>query len=338
MEAQIQQLREEALHAVESAATLQELESVRVKLFGKKGSLSLLRRELAHLPKSERPRYGALLTELQRSLEAALSRRREELRSAELQRRLQAEAVDVTLPGRRRLLGRPHPITQTLQRMLEIFHGLGYEVAEGPEIETEWYNFDALNTPAHHPARDMHDTFYLSDELLLRTHTSPVQARVMEQRKPPIRIVVPGRVYRRDSDISHSPMFHQLEGLLVDRSARFSDLKGTLAAFARQMFGEQTRVRFRPSFFPFTEPSAEVDITCVFCNGEGCRVCKQSGWLEVLGCGSVDPEVFKAVGYDPQEVRGFAFGMGVDRMAMLLFRIDDIRLFFENDMRFLTQF
>ena len=338
MEAQIQQVREEAVQAVQEAKSLQELEAVRVKYLGKKGSLSQLRRELARLPKTERPSIGRLLTEVQRAVESLLEQRRAELRAIEMERRLVAETLDITLPGRRRLLGSPHPITQTLHRMLEIFRGLGFEVVEGPDVETEWYNFDALNTPAHHPARDMHDTFYLTEELLLRTHTSPVQARVMERRKPPIRIIVPGRVYRRDSDVSHSPMFHQLEGLLVDRSVRFSDLKGTLATFARQMFGAATEVRFRPSFFPFTEPSAEVDITCVFCSGAGCRVCKHSGWLEVLGCGSVDPEVFKAVGYDPDEVRGFAFGMGIDRIAMLLFHINDIRLFFENDMRFLTQF
>jgi phenylalanyl-tRNA synthetase alpha chain len=222
--------------------------------------------------------------------------------------------------------------------MCEIFHGLGFEEVEGPEVETEYYNFDALNTPSHHPARDMHDTFYITDSVLLRTHTSPMQIRYMEQRQPPIRIVVPGRVYRRDADVSHSPMFHQLEGLLVDRDVRFSDLKGVLAVFAREMFGADTRVRFRPSYFPFTEPSAEVDISCIFCEGDGCRVCKRTGWIEVLGAGAVDPEVFRAVGYDPEVYTGFAFGMGIDRAAMLRYRINNIRILFENDMRFLTQF
>ena len=253
-------------------------------------------------------------------------------------RSLLRERIDVTLPGRAVRHGRLHPVTQVREEICRIFAGLGFSVVEGPEVELDYYNFEALNIPKDHPARDMQDTFYVEDNIVLRTHTSPVQVRIMEKTKPPVRILSPGRVYRRDSDISHTPMFHQIEGLLVDRGITFGDLKGVLTVFLKQMFGEETALRFRPSFFPFTEPSAEVDIRCVMCSGRGCRVCGQSGWLEILGSGMVDPEVFKNVGYDPEEFTGFAFGLGLERIAMLKFGISDIRLFFENDLRFLEQF
>ena len=338
MEDQIQALRADAIAAAGEASTLQALEDVRVRFLGRRSDLTQLRKGIGSLSSEERPVVGKLLTGLQGDITTVLETRTEAIRDEERQRAIEAEQLDISLPGRRRSLGGYHPITQTKMRMCEIFHGLGFEEVEGPEVETEYYNFDALNTPSHHPARDMHDTFYITDSVLLRTHTSPMQIRYMEQRQPPIRIVVPGRVYRRDADVSHSPMFHQLEGLLVDRDVRFSDLKGVLAVFAREMFGPDTRVRFRPSYFPFTEPSAEVDISCIFCEGDGCRVCKRTGWIEVLGTGAVDPEVFRAVGYDPEVYTGFAFGMGIDRAAMLRHRINNIRILFENDMRFLTQF
>ena len=338
MNEQIEALHADAVAAIGAADTLQALEELRVRFLGRKSELTQLRKGIGGLTAEERPTVGKLLTELQGAITSTLESRTEGIRIEERQRALEAEQLDISLPGRRRALGGYHPITQTKIRMCEIFRGLGFEEVEGPEVETEYYNFDALNTPSHHPARDMHDTFYITDSVLLRTHTSPMQIRYMEQRQPPIRIVVPGRVYRRDADVSHSPMFHQLEGLLVDRDVRFSDLKGVLAVFAREMFGADTRVRFRPSYFPFTEPSAEVDISCIFCEGDGCRVCKRTGWIEVLGAGAVDPEVFRAVGYDPEVYTGFAFGMGIDRAAMLRYRINNIRILFENDMRFLTQF
>jgi phenylalanyl-tRNA synthetase alpha chain len=338
MNEQIEALHADAVAAIGAADTLQALEELRVRFLGRKSELTQLRKGIGGLTAEERPTVGKLLTELQGAITSTLESRTEGIRIEERQRALEAEQLDISLPGRRRALGGYHPITQTKIRMCEIFRGLGFEEVEGPEVETEYYNFDALNTPSHHPARDMHDTFYITDSVLLRTHTSPMQIRYMETRQPPIRIVVPGRVYRRDADVSHSPMFHQLEGLLVDRDVRFSDLKGVLAVFAREMFGPDTRVRFRPSYFPFTEPSAEVDISCIFCEGDGCRVCKRTGWIEVLGTGAVDPEVFRAVGYDPEVYTGFAFGMGIDRAAMLRHRINNIRILFENDMRFLTQF
>ena len=271
-------------------------------------------------------------------LTEAFDRLSETLSRQERQQKLALEKIDITLPGRRPKIGKKHPVTQSLERIQEIFRGMGFQIAEGPEIEHEYYNFDALNTPQDHPARDLHDTLYITDSLLLRTHTSPVQVRVMEKQQPPVRIIVPGKAYRRDYDISHTPMFHQVEGLLVDYRVTFSELKGVLHSFAQQMFGEGTRVRFRPHFFPFTEPSAEVDISCTVCGGKGCRTCSWTGWLEILGAGSVDPNVFDYVNYDPNQVTGFAFGMGVDRIAMLRFGIPDLRLIFENDMRFLRQF
>jgi phenylalanyl-tRNA synthetase alpha chain len=338
MEKRLSDLIEEVRAKLDGAKTLQDVQAVRVQVLGKKGTLTEIRKTIPTFDVTERPRAGKLVTDAQREIVRLIEAMESRFASIELDASLERDTVDVTLPGRPLELGRLHPITQTIDRIRDIFVSLGFEEVEGPEIETEYYNFDALNTPAHHPARDMQDTFYITDTVLLRTHTSPVQARTMEARKPPIRIIVPGRAYRRDADVSHSPMFHQVEGLVVDRHVRFSDLKGVLAEFARRMFGEETRVRFRPSFFPFTEPSAEVDVSCFFCDGEGCRVCKHTGWVEILGAGSVDPEVFKAVGYDPEIYTGFAFGMGVDRVTMLRYRINDIGLLFANDMRFLSQF
>lgn len=338
MQEQIDAIREEAQALLAQVSSLQDVESARIRLLGRKGNLTELRRALAGLADEERPTWGKAINALSREIVEALDAAQTSMQEAERSVALEDEGIDVSLPGRQPNLGGLHPITQTIDRIREIFLAMGFEEVEGPEVETEYYNFDALNTPAHHPARDMHDTFYITDTVLLRTHTSPVQVRAMEQRQPPIRIIAPGRVYRKDADVSHSPMFHQVEGLLVDRNIRFSDLKGILAEFARQMFGPSTRVRFRPSFFPFTEPSAEVDVSCFFCGGEGCRVCKRTGWIEILGAGCVDPEVFRCVGYDPDVYTGFAFGMGPDRIAMLRYGINDIRVLFENDMRFLTQF
>ena len=281
---------------------------------------------------------GAAANEAKRDLEALLEARLAEARERERRQQRALARPDLTLPGRRPARGVRHPLTQVRDEIVAVFAGLGFSVAEGPEIETDYYNFEALNLPPDHPARDMQDTFYFSADTLLRTHTSPVQIRVMQAQRPPVRIIVPGRVYRRDADITHSPMFHQVEGLAVDRDVSMADLKGTLELFARAMFGPGSRIRFRPSFFPFTEPSAEVDVLCFACAGRGCRVCKQSGWLEILGSGMVHPHVLRNVGYDPEEVTGWAFGMGIERVAMLKYGVDDIRLFFENDLRFLKQF
>lgn len=342
MHERVEALKAEASAALKEAETTQQLEDVRVRFLGKKSALAELRKGIGALDKAERPAVGKLLTELQRHLAGGMETRLEEIGRQERARQLQNETIDITLPGRAPSFGSEHPISQTMRRMINIFSSLGFETAEGPEIETEFYNFDALNTPAHHPARDMHDTFYVDcggKPYLLRTHCSPMQVRYMERHRPPLRIVVPGRVYRRDADATHSPMFHQLEGLAVGEGVRFSDLKGVLALFAQEMFGAETRVRFRPSYFPFTEPSAEVDFSCSFCDkNESCRVCKGTGWLEILGAGMVDPEVFKAVGYDSERYTGFAFGMGIDRIAMLRYGIPDLRILSQNDMRFLTQF
>ncbi len=281
---------------------------------------------------------GALANEVKEQLETLIESRLVEVRAQELNRRLKDEAIDVTLPGRTRFAGSKHPITLVTEEIVEIFSALGFGVAEGPEVEKDFYNFEALNIPKDHPARDMQDTFYISEDVVLRTHTSPVQIRTMLNQQPPVRVIAPGTVYRRDSDITHSPMFHQIEGFLVDRQVSFGDLKGVLTTFITRFFGAGVGVRFRPSFFPFTEPSAEVDIQCVICGGKGCRVCKNSGWLEILGSGMIDPEVFKSVHYDPEIYSGFAFGMGLERIAMLKYGVNDLRLFFENDIRFLKQF
>jgi len=295
---------------------------------------------MSQLPEDERPAVGKLANEIRDYIERELASIEVELKKKEEEMKLSEEVIDVTLPGRRPLVGKKHPITQVLDEIKEIFIGLGFSIAEGPEVELDYYNFEALNLPPEHPARDMQDSFYISDKVLLRTHTSPVQIRVMEKMVPelPIRIIAPGRVFRRDDDATHSPMFHQVEGLLVDKRVTLADLKGTLLAFAQQLFGEEMRIRLRPSYFPFTEPSAEVDISCIMCGGKGCRTCSQSGWLEILGSGLVHPRVLEMAGYDPEEVSGYAFGMGVERIAMLKYGIDDLRIFFENDARFLAQF
>ena len=330
---------QEARDAIASARSAAELEQVRVTYLGRQGALTQLLRGLGALPAAERPAVGAAANEAKRELEALLEVRVAEALDRERRERRERERPDLTLPGRRPPRGALHPLTRVHDEIVAIFAGLGFSVAEGPEIETDYHNFEALNIPRDHPARDMQDTLYLSESTLLRTHTSPVQIRAMLARKPPVRIIVPGRVFRRDvADTSHSPMFHQVEGLAVDRHITMGDLKGTLELFAREMFGPASRIRFRPSFFPFTEPSAEVDVLCFVCRGGGCRLCKQSGWLEILGSGMVHPRVLTNVGYDPEEVTGWAFGMGIERIAMLKYGIDDLRLFFDNDLRFLRQF
>jgi len=329
----------EARAAIEGAASSAELEAIRVRYLGRSGGLTQILKSLGALSPEERPQVGAAANEAKRELEALLDARLLATRAGERRRQRERERPDLTLPGRRPARGVVHPLTRVQDEIVRIFAGLGFSVAEGPEIETDAYNFEALNIPRDHPARDMQDTFYLSPETLLRTHTSPVQIRAMRAQKPPVRIICPGTVYRRDvADITHSPMFHQVEGLAVDRGITMADLKGTLTLFAQEMYGPRSKIRFRPSFFPFTEPSAEVDVLCFLCGGTGCRACKQSGWLEILGSGMVHPQVLKNVGYDPEQVTGWAFGMGIERIAMLKYGVDDIRLFFENDLRFLRQF
>ncbi len=337
IEEQLQALEAWALPAIAGAEDPEALEQMRIRVIGRKGELTEILRGLAALSPEMRREVGQQSNVLKAKIEVALQEKQQALRSAVLDQLAVREGIDITLPGRPIPRGSFHPLTATLYEIIEVFQHLGFSVAEGPEVELDYYNFEALNIPKDHPARDMQDTFYVTDDVVLRTHTSPVQIRVMEAQPPPVKIVAPGRVYRRDADPTHSPMFHQVEGLLVDHGVTFADLKGTLEAFVDQFFGAGTGVRFRPSFFPFTEPSAEVDIACVMCKGAGCRVCKGSGFLEILGAGMVDPEVFRMVGYDP-EITGFAFGLGVERIAMLRYGIDDIRLFFENDLRFLQQF
>lgn len=326
-------MREKAIEEIEGISTEKELDEVRIRYLGRKRGLSKILRRIGELPLEERPIIGQMANRIKEEIEERLAEKRREILS-----RVTYSPIDITMPPPNFPIGKLHPITKILDEIIEIFSRMGFEVVEGPEVEYSVYNFDALNILEDHPARDMHDTFYIEGEdLLLRTHTSPVQIRVMKERMPPLRIIVPGKVYRRDADISHSPMFHQVEGFLVDEETSFSDLKGVLDGFLKELFGK-IGVRFRPSFFPFTEPSAEVDIACMICKGRGCRVCKGTGWLEVMGAGMVDPEVFKNVGYDPERYLGFAFGMGVERIAMLRYGIDDIRLFFENEIRFLDQF
>ena len=338
MREQLERLKQEALQAIIEASGEDALLDIRVRYLGRKGELTALMKGLGGLAPEERPVVGQLVNtirdELESSLENGLLAARELAKSA----RLQSERIDVTLPGRRLVRGTKHPITLVIEEVCDIFAGLGFSVAEGPEIEHDWYNFEALNFPPEHPARDMQDTFFVDDNLLLRTHTSPVQIRTMLKHKPPLRIIAPGTVYRCDSDATHSPMFHQIEGLMVDKDVTFGDLKGILTVFTNQLFGQNSGVRLRPSFFPFTEPSAEVDISCVLCGGKGCRICKNSGWLEILGAGMVDPEVYRHVNYDAEDISGFAFGMGIERIAMLKYGINDMRLLFENDVRFLRQF
>jgi phenylalanyl-tRNA synthetase alpha chain len=334
----LQALTQTALEAISKARDSLELEQLRVQFLGKKGSLTEQLKTLGGLPADQRPAAGAAINQAKDTVSVALAARKEALDAAEAETKLAAEMLDVTLPGRRQSSGGLHPVTRTIERIENIFTRAGFKVVEGPEIEDDYHNFEALNIPAHHPARAMHDTFYFDAKTLLRTHTSTVQVRTMETTKPPIRIICPGRVYRCDSDVTHTPMFHQVEGLLIDEHVSFADLKGLIADFLQVFFEAELSVRFRPSYFPFTEPSAEVDVQCVVCRGQGCRVCKQSGWLEVLGCGMVHPRVLQMSGIDPEKYTGLAFGMGVDRLAMLRYQIKDLRLLFDNDLRFLRQF
>lgn len=338
VEQQIHDLEALALTTIDEASSLEELEMARLKFLGKKGALTGLLRGMGGVAPEERPRLGQAVNALRDLLEQRLHAKHESLANESLRRRLESERIDVTMPGRVWPSGRLHPLTLVLDEIKAFFVGQGFQVVEGPEVETDYYNFAALNVPKEHPARDMQDTFYLAEEILLRTQTSPVQVRTMESNKPPIRIIAPGKVYRVDADATHSPMFQQVEGLLLDEHITFGDLKGILTDFAHQLFGAERGVRFRPSYFPFTEPSAEMDISCMICGGEGCRVCSQEGWIEILGAGMVHPRVLEMVGYDSEQVGGFAFGMGVERIAMLKYGVEDIRQFFENDVRFLRQF
>lgn len=335
----IESLKQEGLDAIAQAIDLKMIDDIRIKYLGRKGPVQDLMKGLKDLHPEDRPKLGELVNDLKRSLTEVLESRLSELQAAAEKVRIASEWIDVTLPGRPTKVGRAHILNQTIDDIVMIFQRIGFSVINGPEVETDYYNFEALNIPADHPARDMHDTFFVADNIVLRTHTSPVQVRVMEKQQPPIRIVVPGRVYRNEAiDASHQAVFYQIEGLCVDKDITFGDLKGALTHFVHEYFGFDFQVRFRPSFFPFTEPSAEMDMSCVMCAGNGCSVCKQSGWVEILGCGMVDPAVYQYVNYDPEVYTGYAFGMGVERIAMLRHRISDIRLFLENDLRFLHQF
>lgn len=329
---------EEFRREILSAGTMEELERLRVKYLGKKGVIAEQLKLLATLPAEEKKAFGKEANLLKNLVTEGIAAKREAVGEQELRHRLLAESVDITLPGKFKPSGARHPVNRTLEGIIEIFVSMGFGVEEGPEVELDYYNFEALNFPRDHPARDMQDTFFITEDVVLRTHTSPVQVRVMEQRRPPLRVIAPGKVYRCDADVSHTPMFHQVEGLMVGEDISFSHLKGVLETFIHRFFGPRIPVRFRPSFFPFTEPSAEVDMGCIFCSGKGCRVCKNSGWIEILGAGMVHPRVFEMVGYDPAVFTGFAFGMGVERITMLTYEIDDIRVLFENDLRFLRQF
>ena len=338
MKEELERLQREVVISISQASTEKEISEIRVKYLGKKGSITQVLKSLGTLPELERRKVGQGANQLKESTESKIEEALLRIRERERRGVLEKEKIDVTLPGRRIPVGKRHPLTQTLDEIIDIFSRLGFEVVEGPEVELDYYNFEALNIPKGHPAREMQATFFISEDVVLRTHTSPVQVRTMEKKRPPVRVICPGAVYRCDSDPTHSPMFHQVEGLLVDKGITFADLKGVLTVFVHQMFGKETRLRFRPSFFPFTEPSAEIDIECFICGGKGCGVCSNTGWLEILGSGMVDPAVYKFVNYDPEEVTGFAFGMGIERIAMLKFGINDIRLFFTNDLRFLKQF
>lgn len=334
----IDELRIKVESELSSLKTFEDLKRVKASLLGRKGLFSEYLDALKKLDKEEKKTFGREINSLKANAEGRLKELESVYLEDEKKKQDALSRIDITMPGKVPLLGRKHPITQTFEEIIRIFTSLGFSVAEGPDIELEYYNFEALNIPKDHPARDMQDTFYVKPGIVLRTHTSPVQIRTMESHLPPVKIIAPGSVYRCDNDISHTPMFHQVEGLMVDKRVRFSDLKGILSIFVHEIFGENTPLRFRPSYFPFTEPSAEVDIGCVICGGDGCRVCKDTGWLEILGSGMVHPQVLRTVGYDPEEVTGFAFGMGVERIAMLKFGIDDIRQFYYNDIRFLSQF
>ena len=335
----LQQIRQQAAEALAQAGDLKALDDLRVKYLGKKGELTAILKQMGKLSAEERPKVGQLANEVRSGIEALVEERTAAVKAALLDQKLALEKLDVTMPGRAAPLGKLHPLTKVLEEVKEIFLGMGFSVAEGPEVETDYYNFEALNIPKDHPARDTQDTFYISDNVLLRTQTPPVQVRTMEKQKPPIRVIAPGRVYRSDAvDATHSPLFHQIEGLVVDRGVTMADLKGTLEMFAKRLYGEEAVVRFRPHHFPFTEPSAEMDFQCFACHGEGCRLCKGEGWIEILGCGMVHPKVLSICNIDPEEYRGFAFGMGLERIVMRRYGIDDLRLFYENDLRFLNQF
>lgn len=334
----LESLATEARTAIATAEDTAALDQVRVGYLGKKGSITGLLKGLGKLSAQERPAAGAEINKVKQALQELISERKQELESAAVAARLANETIDISLPGRGQETGGLHPVTRTIERIAEFFEAIGFDTVEGPEIEDDYHNFEALNIPAHHPARAMHDTFYIDETTVLRTHTSPVQVRVMESAEPPLKIICPGRVYRCDSDLTHTPMFHQVEGLFISEDSSFADLKGIVEEFLRVFFEKELAVRFRPSYFPFTEPSAEVDIQCVMCNGEGCRVCSQTGWLEVMGCGMVHPRVFEYSNIDTERFTGFAFGMGVERLAMLRYGVNDLRLFFDNDLRFLEQF
>ena len=338
MEQELQRLQDEARQELNALTEIAQLEDFRIRFLGRKGSFGTIMRSLGSATPEDRPRLGQLANTVKAEIERLFEEKQSALSAGAAAAKADRDRVDLTLPGRQPTIGKLHPVTQIMNEVCAIFEGLGFSVAEGPDVEHDHYNFEALNIPAHHPARDRHDTFYVSESILLRTHTSPMQARIMEAQQPPLRVIAPGKVYRCDSDITHTPMFHQVEGFLVDKKVSFADLKGVLTVFTQKMFDKDLALRFRPSFFPFTEPSAEVDIACVFCGGKGCRVCKRTGWIEILGSGMIDPEVFKMVGYDPDIYSGFAFGVGIERMAMLKYGINDIRLYYENDLRFLSQF
>ncbi len=339
MKEKLEQIKAEALKQIEGSQALDKLNEIRVNYLGKKGELTAVLKSLKDIAPEERPKAGQMVNETRTEIERVLDEAKKKMEAAVREAKLKSEVIDVTLPARKNNVGHRHPNTIALEEVERIFVGMGYEVVEGPEVEKDYYNFEALNIPADHPAKDEQDTFYVNGDILLRTQTSPVQVRVMEQTKPPIRIIAPGRVFRSDEvDATHSPSFHQIEGLVVDKNITFADLKGTLAQFARELFGEDTKVKFRPHHFPFTEPSAEVDVSCFKCGGKGCRFCKGSGWIEILGCGMVHPKVLKMSGIDPEEYSGFAFGVGLERIALLKYEIDDMRLLYENDIRFLKQF
>ena len=339
MKQQLEEIKSRAAAALANAKLPQEIDELRVSFLGKKGELTGILKQMGKLSPEERPVIGQLANEVRSWIETDIETRLTEIKASQMAARLESEKLDVTLPGKRPQFGAKHPLSIVLDEIKEIFIGMGFEIADGPEVETDYYNFEALNIPKDHPARDTQDTFYINENILLRTQTSPVQVRVMEQKKPPIRIISPGRVYRSDAlDATHSPLFHQIEGLVVDKGITFADLKGTLETFIKRLYGEDSVVRFRPHHFPFTEPSAEVDVQCFNCKGEGCRLCKGEGWIEILGCGMVHPKVLSNCGIDPEVYSGFALGMGLERVVMRRYNIDDIRLFYENDVRFLKQF
>lgn len=335
----LQMIKQQAADALANANDQKLLDDLRVKYLGKKGELTAILKQMGSLSAEERPKVGAFANEVRAAIESLIEEKAAELKVSLLNKKLELEKIDVTLPGKAAPVGKPHPLNKVLDEIKEIFLGMGFSIAEGPEVELDYYNFEALNIPKNHPARDTQDTFYISDNVVLRTQTSPVQVRTMEKQKPPIRVIAPGRVYRSDAvDATHSPLFHQIEGLVVDKGITMADLKGTLEMFVKRLYGEESVVRFRPHHFPFTEPSAELDVQCFSCHGEGCRLCKGEGWIEILGCGMVHPKVLSVCGIDPEEYSGFAFGMGLERIVMRRYNIDDLRLFFENDIRFLNQF